>query len=222
MDKPHPPEAWKRLGRALELRRMQLSPGYSNRRRFARERGAVVSSKTLERLERGERGTYSDDTVADVEHLYALAPGSFWDSVRTGKLTVAATVDPVGDDLREAILALPGLTDDEKRTVSAVARGLRAERSGALAVVAAEPVAPVPAERPAELRYADPAKDAIAAAVWKENLDEDGKPVYVPGELVGDGGQRGIDVLWGAVEYQWRKRQRRMSERGGERTAAAG
>jgi hypothetical protein len=90
-----------------------------------------------------------------------------------------------------------------------------------MAVVAAEPQRP---ERPAELRYADPAMDAIAADVWEKNFDASGELVYVPDVIVSDNGPRvrGIDVLRGAVDYQWQHRQRGVSERGGARTAAAG
>jgi hypothetical protein len=162
MDKAYPPDAWKRLGHALELRRMQLGYGHRQRHRFMRERGTALepgslpSDKTLARLESGERDTYSKTTVAAVEVLYALAPGSFWDSVESGQLTVVASHDPVGDDLRAAIQELPGLTDAEKQTVAAVARGLRAERTGL--------VPALPADRP---RFPDdPVLDRQAEEFW--------------------------------------------------------
>jgi hypothetical protein len=76
MDRPHPPDAWKRLGEALEQRRGQLGYGYRQRGKFARERGSNLSVKTLARLERGERGDYPPDTIAAAEALYGWEPGS--------------------------------------------------------------------------------------------------------------------------------------------------
>jgi hypothetical protein len=209
MGKPHPPEAWQQLGRALELRRMQLGYGHGKRRRFAHERGLRLSEKTLARLERGEPHDYPPETLAHFEHLYALAPGAIEGYLATGRLAVAESPDPVGDDLRKAILALPALTDAEKQTVAAVARGLRAERAGAMAVAAAEPLAPVVPERPAELRYENDEMNAIAQQVWELNHD-------------GQGDVFSIELLQDIVKFKWRERQRGVTERGGERTAAAG
>jgi hypothetical protein len=53
----YPLDAWQRLGRALERRRGELGYGFRQRGRFARERGGMLSIKTISRLEKGERGT---------------------------------------------------------------------------------------------------------------------------------------------------------------------
>lgn len=78
MDKAYPPEAWRRLGRALEARRGQLGYGFRQRERFLADHGGPPPSvKTLARLERGERTAYPPGTVTRLESLYELASGSF-------------------------------------------------------------------------------------------------------------------------------------------------
>lgn len=78
MDKAYPPEAWKRLGRALEARRGELGYGFRQRERFLADRGGPPPSlKTLARLERGERAGYPPATVLRLESMYEWAPGSF-------------------------------------------------------------------------------------------------------------------------------------------------
>lgn len=78
MDKQYPPEAWKRLGRALEARRGELGYGFRQRGKFLADHGgAPPSVKTLARLERGERTSYPPATITRLESLYECAPGSF-------------------------------------------------------------------------------------------------------------------------------------------------
>ena len=79
MDKTHPPDAWRRLGKALEARRGQLGYGFRQRGEFLADRGGEKppSAKMIARLERGERATYPDATITRLETLYDLAPGSF-------------------------------------------------------------------------------------------------------------------------------------------------
>jgi hypothetical protein len=73
-----PPEAWRRLGLALERRRAELGYGFRQRGRFAHERGGgQLSIKTISRLEKGERDSYPEATVATAEAMYRWAPGSF-------------------------------------------------------------------------------------------------------------------------------------------------
>ena len=76
MDVLHPPEAWKELGRTLERRRGQLGYGFRQRDEFLRDRGSSLSSRTLARLERGERAGYPASTIGAVEALYGWLPGS--------------------------------------------------------------------------------------------------------------------------------------------------
>lgn len=78
MDKQYPPEAWRRLGKALEARRAALGYGFRQRERFLADNGGPPpSAKMLARLERGERASYPDSTIARLESLYGYAPGSF-------------------------------------------------------------------------------------------------------------------------------------------------
>ncbi len=86
MDKQYPPDAWKRLGKALEARRGELGYGFRQRGKFLDDRGgAPPSVKTLARLERGERTAYPDATVTRLESLYAITPGSFEAFLASGK-----------------------------------------------------------------------------------------------------------------------------------------
>lgn len=99
MDKAYPPEAWKRLGEVLEVRRGQLGYGFRQREQFLRDRGGPPPSvKTLARLERGERDAYPPATVTRLESLYGYAPGSF-EAVLAGgepaRLEEAAAAGPV-------------------------------------------------------------------------------------------------------------------------------
>jgi hypothetical protein len=74
----YPPEAWRRLGLALERRRAELGYGFRQRGQFAHERGGgKLSVKTISRLEKGERDAYPESTVASAEAMYLWAPGSF-------------------------------------------------------------------------------------------------------------------------------------------------
>lgn len=78
MDNAYPLEAWKRLGEVLEARRGELGYGFRQREKFLEDRGGPPPSvKTLARLERGERASYPESTIARVESLYGYAPGSF-------------------------------------------------------------------------------------------------------------------------------------------------
>jgi hypothetical protein len=126
MDKSHQPDIMVTLGRSLLLRRMQLGYGERQRRRFLDERGPTsVDYKTIARLEQGAGHVPDKVTSAEVESLYGLAPGSFRDSIVTGNLVPAPVTDPVWDELRGAIMALPWLTDAEKGSVVAHVRRLR-------------------------------------------------------------------------------------------------
>ena len=74
----YPSEAWRRLGLALERRRAELGYGFRQRGQFTQEQGGgKLSSKTISRLEKGERDSYPESTVATVEAMYRWAPGSF-------------------------------------------------------------------------------------------------------------------------------------------------
>jgi hypothetical protein len=82
----YPPEAWTRLGLALERRRAELGYGFRQRGRFTREQGGgKLSIKTISRLEKGERETYPESTVATAEAMYRWASGSFISVLRGGE-----------------------------------------------------------------------------------------------------------------------------------------
>jgi hypothetical protein len=74
----YPPDAWRRLGLALERRRAELGYGFRQRGRFTREQGdGRLSIKTISRLEKGERDSYPESTVATAEAMYRWGSGSF-------------------------------------------------------------------------------------------------------------------------------------------------
>lgn len=80
----YPPEAWRRLGLALQRRRAELGYGFRQRGQFACEQGGgKLSTKTISRLEKGERDSYPESTVATAEAMYRWGSGSF-DSVLEG------------------------------------------------------------------------------------------------------------------------------------------
>jgi hypothetical protein len=121
----NPPEAWQRLGRALELRRWDLGFGHRQRGKFASARGSAVSDKTLARLERGERGDYPDATLAHIEVLYGLAPGAiraYLREIAAGGNPQLAVVEDYG--------TISGLTAEEKRTVLAFLEIWRSSNPG--------------------------------------------------------------------------------------------
>lgn len=83
----YPPDAWKRLGAALERRRAQLGYGYRQREDFLRARGGPPPSvKTIGRIERGERAAYPESTISRLEQMYGVEPGSFEAVLRGGEL----------------------------------------------------------------------------------------------------------------------------------------
>lgn len=113
MDIHATPDAWARLGRALELRRGRLGYGHGDRSRFVRATGGRLSAKTIARLERGERPYYPAVTLAKAEEMYRLAPGSIERFLAGGRLRAAAGG------------TVTGLTPDEERTVRAFVEVLR-------------------------------------------------------------------------------------------------
>lgn len=143
MPEPHPPAAWKALGRALRLRReTQLGYPHGQRGTFAAHRHWPMSERTLARIERGEPFDYPDSTLAEVERVYDLAPGAiekFLKVAAEGKTAVLEVVRPEhppgrpgGDDLLDAIRRLPGLTVEEKEAFVTLAIGMRARRQDEL------------------------------------------------------------------------------------------
>lgn len=123
MDIHATPDAWARLGRALELRRGQLGYGHGGRGRFVRDRGALLSAKTIARLERGERPAYPAATLAVAEEMYRLVPGSIERSLAGGNLEPAADGPPLQRPIGR-------LSDEERAIVLAYREMRRQEPNG--------------------------------------------------------------------------------------------
>lgn len=77
-------QAWERVGRLLERRRVEIDPAYSNFSLFCRERG--LDYRVTWSLEHGERDNYRRSTLTSAEVAYALEPGSIRDAVAGGEL----------------------------------------------------------------------------------------------------------------------------------------
>jgi len=102
----YPPEAWRRLGLALERRRAELGYGFRQRGRFVREQGGgKLSVKTISRLEKGERDSYPESTAAIAEAMYGWAPGSFA-SVLAGREPAPLLPAPVPQSIPAAAVAV--------------------------------------------------------------------------------------------------------------------
>ena len=144
MPEPHPPGAWKALGRALRLRReTQLGYPHGQRGTFANHRRWPMSERTLARIERGEPFEYPESTLAEVERVYDLPPGAiekFLLSASKGETAVLEVLEPEdqpgghrgGDDLLDRIRRLPELTVEEKEAFVTLALGMRARREADL------------------------------------------------------------------------------------------
>lgn len=76
---------WKRLGRLLVERRTSLV-GHANRTRFAADHD-LLNDRILSDLEKGRRDNYSPATIALMEHVYEVQPGSFEAALMGGDLT---------------------------------------------------------------------------------------------------------------------------------------
>jgi hypothetical protein len=113
MDNEYPPEAWRRLGRALEAWRGQMGYGFRQREKFLAERGGPPPSlKTLARLERGERTFYPEGTLARLESLYGYAPGSFEAILAGGEGKPLELEHSPARPVLRAVPAVPGLPSE--------------------------------------------------------------------------------------------------------------
>jgi hypothetical protein len=116
MDNGYPPEAWKRLGKRLTDRRVELGYPFRKRKSFWEDRGdpSLLSLKTVERIERAERPDYTDETLAVVERLYGYEPGSVEAILRDEEPTIAAAASPAPGHRRSHLAEVPpGGLDDE-------------------------------------------------------------------------------------------------------------
>lgn len=69
-----PPEAWRRLGRLLIERRVQLDPDYRSRTTFAER--VRLDYRVLFDIEKAKRTNFKDETLAAIEVAYRIASGS--------------------------------------------------------------------------------------------------------------------------------------------------
>jgi hypothetical protein len=86
-----PPETegdWKRLGRLLADRRIEIAARYKNKNLFAEER--QINRRMLWAIEAGVRDTYTPDTLRAIERSYMLAPGSIERTLAGGGLEPVA------------------------------------------------------------------------------------------------------------------------------------
>lgn len=104
-------EAWKRLGRLLADRRIQVGARYRNKNLFAEER--QINRRMLWQVESGERDTYRPDTIRAIESAYELVPGSLARTLAGGALEPSgeARSGPPRPRL-EAVPDRPSLPDD--------------------------------------------------------------------------------------------------------------
>lgn len=82
MDGTH--DAWKHLGVLLTERRVQISPAYRNRLKFAADTN--LNERLVSDLERGRRTSYRDTTLQAVEIAYQLQPGSIQQALSGGNI----------------------------------------------------------------------------------------------------------------------------------------
>lgn len=108
-----PPEnetSWKRLGRLLAERRVQIASRYKNKNLFAEER--QINRRMLWSIETGARDTYSSKTLRDIESSYMLAADSIERTLGGGELEPAP--EPrAGGSMRPVPAAPPGSPAEE-------------------------------------------------------------------------------------------------------------
>ncbi len=121
-------EAWARLGKLLEARRVELSSQYRNRTLFCQERD--IDYRLCYDLETGARSNYRRPTLRAVESAYVLVPGSLDDTLAGGPLVPAQGPLPQiraqASGQRDDGRTISGLTEEEYQIVRAYLDGLRA------------------------------------------------------------------------------------------------
>lgn len=126
---PADQDAWKRLGRLLAKRRIQIGARYKNKNLFATER--ELNRRMLWQIETGARDTYRDDTLRAVESAYMLVPGSLDRTLAGGELeplrTVPETALTHADSDRPSPAADQGYADTE-RVIRLLIEGLDPSR----------------------------------------------------------------------------------------------
>ena len=106
-----PPAAWKRLGKLLVQRRIELSPKYRDRTTFAAD--TSLNWRLLHDIERAKRTNFSSESLAAIEVAYRLEPGAVDTALAGGELKPAP--DPQGSQYPSAHShSLTGLTAEER------------------------------------------------------------------------------------------------------------
>jgi hypothetical protein len=124
----YPQYAWQRLGRALQRRRGQLGYGFRQRGRFVADTGSRLSSKTIARLENGDRSAYPEATLALAEVMYRWAPGSAERVLRGGEPFELPIREPQPPEPARGE-TLTGLTAEEKHLAAEWIEQRRQERN---------------------------------------------------------------------------------------------
>jgi hypothetical protein len=118
-------ETWRRLGRMLELRRVELATRYSNLSLFTAERG--LDYRLAWDIEHAKRTNYRRPTLTAVEIAYGWRPGSIAGVLAGGR--PAPAPDPDGPAvlepacMYERLILAEDLADDVKQSI------IRAHRS---------------------------------------------------------------------------------------------
>ncbi len=98
---------WVRLGSALRDRRGELGYSYGKRKEFARDTGARMSPRSLQRIEQAERDTIPAETFATIAEMYAVTPESMH-----AVLDAAGALQPAAGSPRSEVTGLYVAGDD--------------------------------------------------------------------------------------------------------------
>lgn len=113
MDTPES-QRWKRLGKSLLARRVELDLRYRNRRAFAADVG--LDYRVLYDIESGRRSNYADATLHAIERAYQLQAGSIRSALAGGALEPAAPQSAEGD-ARQADTREPTYSDPAEQKI---------------------------------------------------------------------------------------------------------
>jgi hypothetical protein len=106
-------QRWKRLGKSLLARRVELDLRYRNRRVFADDVG--LDYRVLYDIESGRRSNYSDATLHAIERAYQVQAGSIRGVLAGGALE-PATPQP-GDGARRDATPGPVYSDPAEQKI---------------------------------------------------------------------------------------------------------
>lgn len=112
MDTPES-QRWKRLGKSLLARRVELDLRYRNRRAFAADVG--LDYRVLYDIESGRRSNYSDATLHAIERAYRIQAGSIRNALTGGAIEPIAP--PVEGEARQAATPEPTYSDPAEQKI---------------------------------------------------------------------------------------------------------